>query len=331
MRATAVRFAAPRQVEVVEVDVPSPVPGQVLVRTECSGISGGTELLAYRGELDPEMPVDEALGAFSGTFRYPFRYGYSCAGRVERSRSPEVPEGAAVFAFHPHQGAVVASPPDLVRLEGVEPRPATLFPLVETAFQVSLDAGQVHEEPVAVMGLGPVGILSALLLQRAGARVIAAEPRVWRRKVAVDLGLRAVAPYELGDQVALDTAGRGVALAVEASGAPEALAEVLPILAHEGTALVVSWYGSRSVSLPLGGPFHRRRLTIRSSQVSSIPAALSDRWTVARRRAATRELMEELPLDILGTHELAVDDAPAAYEALDRGEEGLLHAALRYG
>jgi hypothetical protein len=41
--------------------------------------------------------------------------------------------------------------------------------------------------------------------------------------------------------------------------------------------------------------------------------------------------MEELPLDILGTHELAVDDAPAAYEALDRGEEGLLHAALRYG
>ena len=74
MRARAVRFAAPRRVEVVDVDVPDPREGEVVVRTECSGISGGTELLAYRGELDPDMPVDDALGSLEGSFRYPFAY-----------------------------------------------------------------------------------------------------------------------------------------------------------------------------------------------------------------------------------------------------------------
>jgi 2-desacetyl-2-hydroxyethyl bacteriochlorophyllide A dehydrogenase len=330
VKARGVRFAAPRRVEVVDVDVPDPEDGQVQVRTERSGISGGTELLAYRGELDPDMPVDETLGTMSGTFRYPFEYGYSCAGVVERSRTDALSEGARVFAFHPHRGALVASPTDLVRLEGIEARIAVLFPLVETALQISLDAGPVSEEPVVVAGLGPVGLLSAVLMGRAGARVIGVEPQEGRRKVAVGLGLRAVAPEEVADVVAVETGDRGVPLVVESSGAPHALADALPLLAHEGTVLVASWYGAKPVSLPLGGDFHRRRLVIRSTQVSTIPAALSERWTVARRRAAARELMADLPLSGLATHEFAIEDAPAAYAALDRGVEGLLHAAFRY-
>jgi threonine dehydrogenase-like Zn-dependent dehydrogenase len=330
VRARGVRFAARRRIEVVEVEVPDPDDGQVRVRTECSGISGGTELMAYRGELDPDLPLDETMGTVAGTFRFPFEYGYSCAGVVERSRTDALPEGAAVFAFHPHRSALVASPPDVVRMESVDPRVATLFPQVETALQISLDAGPVHEEPVVAMGLGPIGLLSALLLQRSGARVIGSDPLEWRRKVAVDLGIRAVTPDELPEAVAAETGDRGVPLVLEVSGSPHALAGALPLLAHEGTALVASWYGSRPVTLPLGGPFHRRRLVIRSTQVSSIPAALSDRWSVARRRAAARDLMDELPLSVLATHEFPVDEAAAAFEALDRGEEGLLHAALRY-
>jgi threonine dehydrogenase-like Zn-dependent dehydrogenase len=180
------------------------------------------------------------------------------------------------------------------------------------------------------MGLGPIGLLSALLLQRSGARVVGCDPLEWRRKVAAGLGIRAVGTEELPEAVAVETDDRGVPLVLEASGSPEALAQALPLLAHEGTALVASWYGTLPVTLPLGGPFHRRRLVIRSTQVSSIPAALSDRWSVARRRAAARDLMDELPLSTLATHEFPVDEAPAAFEALDRGREGLLHAALRY-
>jgi hypothetical protein len=94
--------------------------------------------------------------------------------------------------------------------------------------------------------------------------------------------------------------------------------------------LIGSWYGKKRVSLPLGSQFHRRRLTIRSSQVSSIPAALGGRWDVGRRRATARRLLGELPLHVLATSEFPFGDAAAAYAAVDRGGPGLLHAALRY-
>src|SRR4029453_7615470 len=84
-RATAVSFAAPRRVELVGVDLPAPGPGEVLVRTLWSGISGGTEMLAYRGQIDPALALDETIGALAGTFAFPFPYAYSWVGRGERS------------------------------------------------------------------------------------------------------------------------------------------------------------------------------------------------------------------------------------------------------
>jgi 2-desacetyl-2-hydroxyethyl bacteriochlorophyllide A dehydrogenase len=330
VRGSAVQFTAPRRVDVVPVDVPRPREGQLLVRAAYSGISTGTELLAYRGELDPDLVRDEAIGSLGGTFRYPFRYGYSCVGVVEQG-TPAVPAGGLVFAFHAHQDRFVVGEADVVTLDpGVDPRRATLFPLVETALQVALDAGPVLHEPVVVVGLGAVGVLTALLLRRAGAAVVATEPRAWRREVAASVGVDAIAPDEAADRVGQATGGRGVSLLVELSGAPAALADGLGLLAHEGVALVGSWYGTKPVALPLGGAFHRRRLVIRSSQVSTIPAALASRWDVARRRAAARRLLADLPLEALPVGEFPLADASAAYAALDRGDQGLLHAALRY-
>src|SRR5215212_8431225 len=92
--ARAVSFVAPREVRIGEIDVPPPRDGDVMVRTVCSGISSGTELLAYRGEIDPDLPLDETIGALGGTFRFPFRYGYSCVGVVEESRSVDIAEGS---------------------------------------------------------------------------------------------------------------------------------------------------------------------------------------------------------------------------------------------
>jgi 2-desacetyl-2-hydroxyethyl bacteriochlorophyllide A dehydrogenase len=330
MQARALQFTAARQVDVVTVDVPTPGPSQLLVRTTYSGISGGTEMLAYRGELDASLVLDESIGALSGTFSYPFRYGYSCVGEVEKGTTA-VPVSSTVFALHPHQDRFVIGETDVVVLDPqMHPRLATLFPLVETALQLTIDAGPVFGETVVVTGLGAVGLLTALLLSRAGAIVVAAEPRAWRRDIAASLGVTAVAPDELATTVANATSDRGTTLVVELSGAPATLDAVLPLLAHEGTALVGSWYGTKPVSLRLGGAFHRRRLTIRSSQVSTIPAAVRDRWDFPRRRAAVRQLLAELPLDPVATSEYAFTDAADAYAAIDRGEPGLLHVALRY-
>lgn len=331
MSVRAVQFAAPREIRIVPAELPSPAPpGCLTVRTKYSGISAGTELLAYRGELDAAMALDETLGALAGSFQYPFAFGYSCVGEVEQGTAA-VPEGSLVFAFHPHQERFVVPESDAVPLApDTDPRLATLFPLVETALQFTLDAGPVVEETVVVLGLGPVGLLTALSLARAGARVLAAEPRQWRRETAAALGITAVPPAELPARLTEATGGRGTPLLVELTGVPSALADGLSLLAHEGTALVGSWYGTKPVPLPLGAHFHRRRLTVRSSQVSTIPAAMSERWDVPRRRRAVRGLLGELPLAALATTEYAFEKAAEAYAAIDRGEPGLLHVALRY-
>jgi 2-desacetyl-2-hydroxyethyl bacteriochlorophyllide A dehydrogenase len=330
VEARALRFVAPRRVEIQRVQVRPPAPGEVLVRTRWSGISGGTELLAYRGELDETLALDETIPSLTGSFRYPFAYGYSCVGEVDRSVPGGPAEGSMVFAFHPHQDLFTAPPADVVAVENVDGRVATLFPLMETALQVSLDAGPRVEEPVVVLGLGPVGVLTAAMLQRSGADVLGADPRRDRRETAASFGIRVVDIAEIRETVAASTSGAGAPLVVDATGSPAALALALELLAHEGEALVCSWFGSKDVRLPLGGAFHRRRLTIRSTQVSTIPARLAGRWDVARRRHAAMRLMTELPIKLLATHELPVEQAADAYAALDRGDESIMHVALRH-
>ena len=320
---------APYRVEIADVEVADPRDGEALVRSECSGISGGSEMLAYRGELDSRLPLDETLGALTGTFAYPFAYGYSSVGIVERS-SGEPAEGTRVFAFHPHQDVFVVGSEDAIAVGDLDPRLATLYPLVETAVQVSLDAGVRYAENVAVLGLGPLGSLVAHLLGRSGARVVASEPKPWRRDAARAFGVDAVAPDELDAAVAEATGGRGVDFLVEASGNADALGPALDLLMPEGVALVASWYGTNRVALPLGGAFHRRRLDIRSTQVSTI-GSRSGRWDRRRRTAIALELLRELPLAALATHDYAFERAAEAYAAVDRGEEGLVHAALVYG
>jgi len=318
----------PRAVQIRDVDVPEPEAGEVLIRTAFSGISGGTEMLAYRGELDADMPRDETLGSLGGTFRYPFAYGYAAAGTVERSRGA-LPEGADVLAFHPHQDRFVVAATDTVPVTGTDLRLATMLPLVETALQITLDAGVRLGEHAVVLGLGPVGIVTGALLARSGATVLGCDPRPRRRAAAKRFGIDAHDPEEIS-VVVRELRPEGVPLVVEVSGDPAALSSALGLLATEGTALVASWYGRKPVPLPLGAEFHRRRLSIRSTQVSTIPARLSGTWTVARRRAVALELLRELPVQTLATNDFAFDDASAAYEAIDRAEDGLMHVALAY-
>src|SRR3984957_10330434 len=233
--ARALFHTAPRCVDIREVPTPRPAAGEVLVRTMCSGISGGTERLVYRGE----GPADMALG---GTFSYPFAYGYACVGEVAES-------GQAVFAFHPHQDVFTARAGELIPLPAIDPASATLFPLVETALQVTLDAGTGYRDRVIVLGAGVLGLLTGVLLQRSGWRPLIAEPQAWRRAMASSVGVSSAAPAELPKEE--------VPLVIDASGNPDAPAMALNMLAHEGTLLIASWFGTKPVVLPLGGAFHR--------------------------------------------------------------------------
>jgi threonine dehydrogenase-like Zn-dependent dehydrogenase len=313
--ARALFHTAPRHVEIRELPTPRPAAGEVLVRTLCSGISGGTERLVYRGDIPADMALDDTIDALGGTFCYPFAYGYACVGEIAES-------GRVVFAFHPHQDIFAAQAGDLIALPAVDPASATLFPLVETALQVTLDAGTGYRDRVIVLGAGVLGLLTTMLLQRSGWRPLLAEPQAWRRDLASSLGATAAAPEELVNE--------RVPLVIDASGNPDAPATALNMLAHEGTLLIASWFGAKPVVLPLGGPFHRRRLVIRSTQVSTVPALLSGTWTRSRRRRETIELMAELPLAQLCTHVFSFGHAADAFRAVDQGIPELMHAVLDY-
>jgi threonine dehydrogenase-like Zn-dependent dehydrogenase len=313
--ARALFHTGPRCVEIRELPAPRPAAGEVLVRTTRSGISGGTERLVYRGEVPADFALDDTIDALTGTFSYPFAYGYACVGEVAES-------GQQVFAFHPHQDVFVAQPSELIPLPGIDPAAATLFPLVETALQVTLDAGAGYRDQVVVLGGGVLGLLTGLLLQRAGWRPLIAEPLEWRRAIAGRLGVITVPPTELANEV--------VPLVIDASGNPDAPALALNMLAHEGTLLIASWFGAKPVVLPLGGAFHRRRLTIRSTQVSTVPARLSGTWTRSRRRQEAVALLPELPLAQLCTDIFDFDHAAEAFRAVDEGKPGLMHAVLTY-
>jgi 2-desacetyl-2-hydroxyethyl bacteriochlorophyllide A dehydrogenase len=303
-------------VEIREVPSSRAAPGEVVVRTVYSGISGGTERLVFRGDVPQDVALDDTLKALAGTFRYPFSYGYACVGRVDG-------QDHLVFAFHPHQDVFTAAASDLIPIPAVHPAAATLFPLVETALQVTLDAEATYRDRIVVLGAGVVGLLTALLLKRSGQRPLCVEPVAWRRSLADGLGITAVTLDEVRNEE--------VPLVIDASGSVEAPARALDMLAHEGTLLVASWFGRKPVQLPLGGAFHRRRLTIRSTQVSTIPARMSATWTVARRRAETAALLPELPLDELCTHVFPFTSAADAFRAVDENAPDLMHAVLHYG
>src|SRR5579859_3311862 len=205
--ARALFHTAPRCVEIRELPVPRPGSGEVIVRTVRSGISAGTERLVYRGEVPADLALDDTIDALSGTFSYPFAYGYACVGEVVES-------GQVVFAFHPHQDVFAARVSELIPLPPIDPASATLLPLVETALQVTLDAGAGYRDRVIVLGAGVLGLLTGLLLQSAGWQPLIAEPLEWRRAVASSLGVSAAAPSEL--------AREEVPLVIDASGNPDA-------------------------------------------------------------------------------------------------------------
>ncbi|MBD2842001.1 zinc-binding dehydrogenase [Erythrobacter rubeus] len=91
---------------------------------------------------------------------------------------------------------------------------------------------------VAVIGLGPIGLIAVELALLLGAsRVFAIDPVASRRDMAAALGAEVYAPgSDLTAQI-MDATGRvGVQSVFEASGAKGAINSVLPLVARQGTA-----------------------------------------------------------------------------------------------
>ena len=335
-------FVAPRRVEIREQPVPEPEPGQVLLKTLYSGISSGTELLAFRGQLPESLAVDENLDAVAGRAgAYPLQYGYACVCRVERAGAAVDPDwvGRTVFAFAPHASHHLSSVDGLQRLpDDVDPRAAVFLANMETAASLVQDGRPLLGERVLVLGQGVVGLLVSTLLSRFPLGGLYAVDRIaGRREAARQAGVQTCFDPDsdadlaaLTETLNLDAPGGGADLVFELSGAPAALNLAVASCAYSGRIVVGSWYGNKRAELNLGERFHRHRISLVSSQVSRIDPALSGRWDKARRFDLAWEMIRKCQPAQFISHCLPLAEAQEAYRLLDEEQAQALQVVFQY-
>ncbi len=326
MTARALVFTGPESVAIRECAVSDPAADEVLVETACSAISPGTELLLYRNEM-PDQPADTTISSIDGELSFPIAYGYAAVGDVIETGSAVDPdlEGKRVFAFHPHQSSFTVPVSDIVPLpDTMDPQQATLLPTMETAVNLLLDGEPRLGERVTVFGAGPVGLCTTRLLAEFPLdRLHVVEPIEHRRELARTFGADEThTPDEVG-QTEDD-------LVYELSGDPTALDSALDVVGYDGRIVVGSWYGSKQSRLSLGEQFHRDRIEIESSQVSTISPSLRGRWSIDRRRERALEQLQTIDTGPMITDRIPFDSAHTAYEKLDSSPETTVQVVLGY-
>jgi len=324
-------FTDPCEVEVRSVTLDAPEEGEVVVETAESGISPGSELLVYRGEFPEETAVDETIEALAGTFEYPLPYGYAAVGTVTDCGAgvDESWRGRTVFAFEPHANRFVASTDTLVPLrEGITPTEATLLPSVETATNLVLDGNPRVGEEVVVFGAGLVGLCTVhVLSQFPLSNLTVVEPVATRRRLAAQFGAdRAIAPAAVGS----DAAPSAVDMVYELSGQPATLDDAIETVGYDGRVVVGSWYGKKRAPINLGGSFHRERISLESSQVSTIDPDLRGRWDRERRFDVAFDHLQTLDTERLCGEAFAFDAAADAYRTLADGTVKRPHVTFTY-
>jgi threonine dehydrogenase-like Zn-dependent dehydrogenase len=323
LEARALYFTAPGAVE-LRKEKCSPAGEEVLVRSRLIGISHGTEMLVYRGQMPRGLEADASLPSLAGTLEYPLKYGYINTGETE--------SGRRVFAFYPHQDLFFADPRQLVELPSrLDFADAVFLANMETALGIVHDANPRFGECVLLIGQGVVGLLTAEILMRGGVgKIITVEPYPGRRRASEAIGCAALQPgTELREQILELTDGRGADVAVNTSASAEGLQAAIDNLAFESVVVEASWYGSRPVNLDLGAAFHRKRLKLRSSQVSRIDPALSGRWDKGRRLQKVLDLLQQIRPSRYISHRFALDQAREAYELLERHPEQSIQIVLQ--
>ena len=321
LEARAFWVTAPGHGEIRAQGLRSPKPGELLIRTRWSAISRGTEGLVFRGEV-PESEWRRMRCPFQeGEFPAPVKYGYSVVGIVEDG--PAEALGRRVFCLHPHQDRFIVPMEAVVDVPQTVPdRRATLAANMETAINGMWDAAPGPGDRIAVIGAGVVGCLVAALAARLpGAEVELIDIDPSRGTIAAALGCHFTTP---------ENASPEADLVVHASGSPAGLGAALTIAGFEATVLEMSWHGTRIVPLELGGAFHSRRLTLRSSQVGAVPATRRQRWPLRRRLILALSLLLDPVFDILLSGETEFTALPAMMPRLAASSVGVLCHTLRY-
>lgn len=162
-------FPKAREVRIEDRDIPTPKPGQVLVKTRRSLISTGTELTIFSGEFPPQNSYWADYG------KYPFVAGYSNVGVVEAVGDGVDPawKGKRVGSFTAHAAWITAWATDAYPVpDEVSDEEATFFAIGLIVMNGVRLAQLQLGESVVVYGLGLIGQFCSRFCHLSGARPV---------------------------------------------------------------------------------------------------------------------------------------------------------------
>jgi threonine dehydrogenase-like Zn-dependent dehydrogenase len=153
-----------------------------------------------------------------------------------------------------------------------------------------------------------------------------------RRKTSLEIGAAASLDPDAEDFRARARAllKSGADLTLELSGNPSALDDALALTAFGGRVIIGSWYGEKRAPIDLGGAFHRSRIRLISSQVSTIAPELSARWDKARRFDLAWNALQKTEPEKWITHRFPLSQAAQAYKVLDENPQDAIQVMLTY-
>lgn len=329
-KAQTLYFTAPQQIEIREINLPSLKADEVLVEVLYSAISAGTEMLVYRGQFPYLADIHDTV---SNNLNYPLAYGYTCVGRVKEigTQVDKSWHDKLVFAFQSHTSHFILHPSSLILVpEGLSPETASFLPNMETAVNLVQDGAPIIGERVLVLGQGVIGLLTASLLSEFPLEsLITVDQYELRRNALNDKGQRSKVKSLSPEALRSLTMDKND-LTFELSGSPTALNDALELTIFSGRVVVGSWYGQKRVEIDLGGSFHRSRIKLISSQVSTISPELSGRWDKPRRFDVAWKALKRIQPERWITHRFSLSDATKAYQLLDENPQETIQVIFDY-
>jgi len=311
-------FNRTKSVELIEADPGAVAADELLVRSEYTLISPGTELAIYDGT---HIGFEDPANQFA---KYPFFPGYAAAGEVEEvgGEVEGFEPGDLVYAIGPHaeRFRVKAGSESAPVFKLSESVPSALAPFARIAgisMTALLQTGSLLGERALVLGLGLVGNLAAQLYAASGMDPIGVDVAPNRLEIAKACGIRDAicSGPRLEEAVAKVCPGGKPALVVEATGIPALVSQALALVRPMGqVALLGSTRGT--VELDVYRQLHRSGVKLVGAH-----EGLQKSGGFASRRSTTQHALRliergALKIEPLLTDVFPPEQAEEAYEML---------------
>lgn len=331
----------PFKVEVRDVDLPAPAPNQILVECEFSAVSAGTELAVYTGThqwlKDPSLP----------DWKFPFRPGYSAAGRIAALGSEikgwQVGQRVSYPGNHAthelltlgHERGRLWKMPDSLSFEK-----AALACISRYGFGGVLRAGITLGRSVAVLGLGIIGQFALRSALAAGCNpVVGIDSVVMRREAALAAGAgHVIDPSAIDAKAALSEflGTRGAEIIVDATGVPAAIPTAMSLACDAGQVVVVGSPRGTAQNVNFYDDLHRRYIEVLGAHGNMLfenaHTRLAGAWDINKAQSFLLAALASgrLSTEKLVTHAIKPEGLGEAYEGLLKKKEEYLGVTVKW-